>query len=151
MSPNAFKIPNGALTPVDVPETAEAVTDMFSDLYSLVNFSPNSSPPEWAAPAAVTTPSTIDPALLSLNAYPPPDIPADNVPITEMTGHDADIDFHLILTFHNTLQAIIHMLDHFPAEQVMSKKVLGKQKRGDQGREEELNCGFLTFEASTAL
>ncbi|KAI6142819.1 hypothetical protein BKA82DRAFT_25653 [Pisolithus tinctorius] len=131
MSPNAFKIPNSALTPIDVPETAEAATDVFSDLYSLVNFSLNSLPPEWAAPAAVATPSTIDPTLLSLDAYPPPDIPADDIPVTEMTGCDADIDFHLILTFCNTLQAIIHLLDRFLAEQVVSEKVLGKRKRGD--------------------
>ncbi|KAI6141733.1 hypothetical protein BKA82DRAFT_32946 [Pisolithus tinctorius] len=134
MSPDAFKIPNGTLTPVDMPKTAEAATDVFSDLYSLVvcllfhlgtslsilthhyNFSPNSSPPEWATPAAVTMPSTIDPTLLSLNTYPPPDIPANDVPVTEMTGHDTDVDFHLILTFHNTLQAVIHMLDCFLAE-----------------------------------
>ncbi|KAI6146773.1 hypothetical protein BKA82DRAFT_27270 [Pisolithus tinctorius] len=131
MSPDAFKIPNGTSTPIDVPETTEAVTDMFSDLYSLVNFSPNSSPPEWAAPAAVAMPSTIDPALLSLDTYPPPDVPADNVPVTEMIRHDVDVDFHSILTFHNTLQAIIYMLDCFLAEQVVSEKVLGKQKRED--------------------
>ncbi|KAI5995747.1 hypothetical protein F5J12DRAFT_896388 [Pisolithus orientalis] len=131
MSPYAFKIPNSALTPIDVPETAEAVTDMFSDLYSLVNFSPNSSPPELVAPAAITMPSTIDPALLSLNAYPPPDVPADNVPVTETIRCDVDIDFHSILTFCNTLQAVIYALDHFLAEQVVSEKVLGKQKRED--------------------
>ncbi|KAI6144415.1 hypothetical protein BKA82DRAFT_4017078 [Pisolithus tinctorius] len=131
MSPDAFKIPNGASTPVDAPETAEAATDVFSDLYSLVNFSPNSSPPEWAAPAAVATPSTIDPALLSLDAYPPPDIPADDVPVTETTGRDADVNLHSILTFRNTLQAIVHALDRFLAEQVVSEKVLGKRKRGD--------------------
>ncbi|KAI5988305.1 hypothetical protein F5J12DRAFT_786879 [Pisolithus orientalis] len=129
MSPNAFKIPNSASTPVDVPETAEAVTDVFSDLYSFVNFSPNSSPPKWATPAAITTPSTIDPTLLSLNAYPPPDIPANDVPITEMIRHDADVNFHSILTFHNTLQAIIYTLDCFLAEQVVSKKLL-KNRRG---------------------
>ncbi|KAI5990288.1 hypothetical protein F5J12DRAFT_897726 [Pisolithus orientalis] len=131
MSPNVFKIPNSTSMPVDVPETAEAVTDMFSDLFSLVNFSPNSLPPEWATPAAVTTPSTIDPTLLSLNAYPPPDVPANNVPVTEMIRHDVDIDFHSILTFHNTLQAVIYALDHFLAEQVVSEKVLGKWKRED--------------------
>ncbi|KAI6141447.1 hypothetical protein BKA82DRAFT_31951 [Pisolithus tinctorius] len=131
MSPDAFKIPNGTSTPIDVPKTTEAATDVFSDLYSLVNFSPNSSPPEWAAPAAVAMPSTIVPTLLSLDTYPPPDIPANDIPITEMTGCDADIDLHSILTFCNTLQAIIHTLDHFLAEQVVSEKVLGKQKRGD--------------------
>ncbi|KAI5997609.1 hypothetical protein F5J12DRAFT_895741 [Pisolithus orientalis] len=131
MSPNVFKIPNGTSTPIDVPETTEAVTDVFSNLYSLVNFSPNSLPPKWATPAAFTMPSTIDPALLSLNAYPPPDVPANDVPITEMIRHDADIDFHSILTFHNTLQAIIYALDHFLAEQVVSEKVLGKWKRED--------------------
>ncbi|KAI5987920.1 hypothetical protein F5J12DRAFT_786990 [Pisolithus orientalis] len=104
---------------------------MFSNLYSLVNFSPNSLPPEWATPAAIATPSTIDPTLLSLNTYPPPDVPADNVPVTEMIRHDMDVDFHLILTFHNTLQAIVYSLDHFLAEQVVSKKVLGKWKRED--------------------
>ncbi|KIN97213.1 hypothetical protein M404DRAFT_32555 [Pisolithus tinctorius Marx 270] len=131
MSPDAFKIPNGASTPVDVPETAEEVTDVFSDLYSLVNFSPNSSPPEWAAPAAVATPSTIDPALLSLDAYPPPDVPADDVPVTEMIRRDVDVDFHSILTFRNTLQAVVYALDRFLAEQVVSEKVLGKRKRED--------------------
>ncbi|KAI6006228.1 hypothetical protein F5J12DRAFT_892964 [Pisolithus orientalis] len=127
MSPDAFKIPNGALTPIDVPKTAEAVTDMFSNLI----FLPTVSPPKWAAPAAVTTPSTIDPALLSLDTYPPPDVPANDVPITEMIRHDADVNFHLILTFHNTLQAIIYVLDCFLAEQVVSEKVLGKWKRED--------------------
>ncbi|KAI6137542.1 hypothetical protein BKA82DRAFT_35450 [Pisolithus tinctorius] len=131
MSPDAFKIPNSASTPVDVPKTAEEVTDVFSNLYSLVNFSPNSSPPEWAAPAAIAMPSTIDPALLSLDAYPPPDVPADDVPVTETIRCDADIDFHSILTFHNTLQAVVYALDHFLAEQVVSEKVLGKQKRED--------------------
>ncbi|KAI5989828.1 hypothetical protein F5J12DRAFT_786627 [Pisolithus orientalis] len=134
MAPNAFKIPNGTLTPVDVPETTEAVTDMFSNLYSLVHFSPNSLPPEWAAPAAISMPSTIDPALLSLNAYPPPDVPANDVPITEMIRHDTDIDFHSILTFCNTLQAIIYVLDHFPAEQVVSRRSLengrGRTRQG---------------------
>ncbi|KAI6143944.1 hypothetical protein BKA82DRAFT_19971 [Pisolithus tinctorius] len=120
MSPDAFKIPNSASTPVDVPETTEEVTDMFSDLYSLV-----------AAPAAVAMPSTIDPALLSLDAYPPPDVPADDVPVTEMIRRDVDIDFHSILTFHNTLQAVVYVLDRFLAEQVVSEKVLGKQKRED--------------------
>ncbi|KAI5993145.1 hypothetical protein F5J12DRAFT_786021 [Pisolithus orientalis] len=122
MSPNVFKIPNSALTPIDAPKTAEAATDMFSNLYSLVNFSPNSLPPKWAAPAAVTTPSTIDPALLSLNAYPPPDIPANDIPVTEMTGHDTDVNFHSILTFHNTLKVIVHVLDCFIAKQVVSEK-----------------------------
>ncbi|KAI6144070.1 hypothetical protein BKA82DRAFT_35576 [Pisolithus tinctorius] len=131
MSPDVFKIPNSASTPVDMPKTTEVATDVFSNLYSLVNFSPNSSPPKWATPAAVAMPSTIDPALLSLDAYPPPDIPADDVPVTETTGHDVDIDFHSILTFCNTLQAIIHMLDCFLAEQVVSEKVLGKWKRGN--------------------
>ncbi|KAI6146009.1 hypothetical protein BKA82DRAFT_33598 [Pisolithus tinctorius] len=131
MSPDVFKIPNGTSTPIDVPETAEAVTDMFSDLYSLVNFSPNSSPPKWAAPAAVTMPSTIDPTLLSLDTHPPPDVPANNVPVTEMIRRDVDIDFHSILTFCNTLQAVIYALDRFLAEQVVSEKVLGKWKRED--------------------
>ncbi|KAI5997675.1 hypothetical protein F5J12DRAFT_785138 [Pisolithus orientalis] len=131
MSPDAFKIPNGASTPIDAPKTTEVATDVFSDLYSLVNFSPNSSPPKWAAPAAVAMPSTIDPALLSLDTYPPPDIPANDVPVTETTGRDVDVDFHSILTFHNTLQAVVHALDRFLAEQVVSEKVLGKWKRGD--------------------
>ncbi|KAI6035019.1 hypothetical protein F5J12DRAFT_886848 [Pisolithus orientalis] len=49
MSPDAFKIPNGASTPLMCPETAEVATDVFSDLYSLV-FAPLNGP----APAAVS-------------------------------------------------------------------------------------------------
>ncbi|KIN98774.1 hypothetical protein M404DRAFT_31095 [Pisolithus tinctorius Marx 270] len=131
MSPNTFKTPNGALTPIDVPKTAETVTDMLRDLYNLVNFSPNGSPPEWAAPAAVAMPSTIDPALLSLDAHPPPDIPANNIPITETIAPNPGINFHSILTFHNSLQAAIYALDCFLAKQAVSEKVLGKWKRED--------------------